>query len=530
MKKTTLFIICLSFFGKLLLSQNWYERYYQTRNGATSVTAQLKISDSDFLIAGTSLEGTNAFPLLTLNRFKGENDPSSVWYKKYNLGYNAEPTKILKLSDGNYLITGTLSPSNSYSKIFALKINSSGAILWSKTYSFKYGEVLVDALVDGNNICMIGTTVLDPATGKTDIYFLNISSSGEILYKKSYGIYSLDEIPTCITKGNSGEYLVGGTQNNKSILLRINNSGNLIIVKKYTISTWADDIKAIKYIDADNIYLIGNITHPHNIYGETFIIKVNNTGTILTKKAYRMGMHIGNVAFNGDYTAIVGKADVDAGQKGFKLVVFDYKFNIFGSNHFQELNNNGAMQTLVSVKKSDRYYMTVKTPEIEGSKIYHILANENGYGCSSTTFNTSKYTINPTVSTLTFPTVSNGSSNNLSVTFSNNTYPLTFSCEVIVDIHKLTNTETGNSTFQLETETTKTIVYPTNTSGEVFIKSVVTNYAIKVYDVYGKLVMSQANNSSDTQINLDEVINGLYFLNIEKANGERETFKIIKSN
>lgn len=75
------------------------------------------------------------------------------------------------------------------------------------------------------------------------------------------------------------------------------------------------------------------------------------------------------------------------------------------------------------------------------------------------------------------------------------------------------------------------VIYPNPTSGTVFISSSQTIGIIKVFDVTGKLVHNQKNNSkqTNTEIDLSALSNGVYFINSYFENGNVSNNKVVIS-
>ncbi|MBT3206892.1 MAG: T9SS type A sorting domain-containing protein [Bacteroidetes bacterium] len=75
------------------------------------------------------------------------------------------------------------------------------------------------------------------------------------------------------------------------------------------------------------------------------------------------------------------------------------------------------------------------------------------------------------------------------------------------------------------------VVFPNPTKGEVVVQiSGEENFgtvSYKVFDIYGKEILSGAKNSNVLQINLSQQVAGTYFLHLE-INGKEKSWKIVK--
>lgn len=138
--------------------------------------------------------------------------------------------KILQLSDGSMICIGTFTDSISATRmetdIFAVKISSAGEILWQKTYGgtgsqpgIDGNQTGIDILQTSGGFIILGSTDEERAQqgadlgnigGKTDIYFLKISDSGDKLSFRPYG-YPNNDNGAAIKQDIGGNYVVYGS-------------------------------------------------------------------------------------------------------------------------------------------------------------------------------------------------------------------------------------------------------------------------------------------------------------------------------
>jgi ELWxxDGT repeat protein len=73
-------------------------------------------------------------------------------------------------------------------------------------------------------------------------------------------------------------------------------------------------------------------------------------------------------------------------------------------------------------------------------------------------------------------------------------------------------------------------IYPNPVSTDLTIEPSFTgNYQLKVVNQLGQLVLKQIQNTSSTSLDVSNLSKGLYFLNINSENGEKQTIKFIKN-
>lgn len=90
------------------------------------------------------------------------------------------------------------------------------------------------------------------------------------------------------------------------------------------------------------------------------------------------------------------------------------------------------------------------------------------------------------------------------------------------------STETTLSIAQLENHSFK--VYPNPVSDQLFIQlSTSGSYNLEVINVLGQLVLTKKDHASSTTLDVSNLKNGIYFLNIHYSNESSQTIKFIKN-
>lgn len=149
-----------------------------------------------------------------------------IWQKTIGGSGNDTVFSIKQTSDGGYII-GAASDSNiSGDKTensrggldyWILKLNSSGAIIWQKTYGGAQPEfyAFVDETTDGGYFVGgysdsdVSGDKTDPTNGQRDFWALKLDSSGTIIWQKSLG-GSLLELPSSAFQTPDGGFIIGG--------------------------------------------------------------------------------------------------------------------------------------------------------------------------------------------------------------------------------------------------------------------------------------------------------------------------------
>lgn len=136
---------------------------------------------------------------------------------------------LIATQDGGYLVGGTsrsdisgdkTSPGNGYTDIWMVKLDSSGKILWDRTYGGIGSDNLhaITATPDGNFL-LVGSTSSPKMSDKSQSaikpetengWLIKINSIGLILWEKTYGRTAGGDGFLCILQAPNGGYYLGG--------------------------------------------------------------------------------------------------------------------------------------------------------------------------------------------------------------------------------------------------------------------------------------------------------------------------------
>lgn len=192
------------------------------------------------------------------------------WTQIFNGSFNGNdiPRAMTIDKDGNVIVTGQTqvgAASQDYDCI-TIKYNSSGSLIWSKTFNGAANgpdaaySVSTDNL---GNIYIAGSTL----GNGTDYDFLTIKydANGNEQWIKTYNYASnLSDIARFVLVNSSGEIIVSGDSYSAQTgtdftLIKYDTNGNEIWIQRFTGSGVVNDyVKGMVLDDLDNIYLTGN--------------------------------------------------------------------------------------------------------------------------------------------------------------------------------------------------------------------------------------------------------------------------------
>ncbi|HPO49331.1 MAG TPA: hypothetical protein PLO89_03310, partial [Spirochaetota bacterium] len=275
----------------------WVKSYENT-SYSEKLSDMKKTAEGGFVLAGTTGDGSymgNSKCLIVKLDALG----NIKWKKSYYVPeyYKTYGKSIFQKSDGNYLVSAASYDGNELSNIYILlfEINSTGSILWRKTFKFSGTDYFNDSLKHGkmvqtedNNFLLYGDYVDGSFVIKVDQY-------GAVLMKKIFkttGEYNyIDNVTP--TKDNGfaiagykikSVYLGGGippTKNYKFWTAKVSESG--VVSWENEFSTGSVGVNAVKIGQTDNLNYIftGNIYSGSN---DIIVMKLSNSGGVIWQK------------------------------------------------------------------------------------------------------------------------------------------------------------------------------------------------------------------------------------------------------
>ena len=249
-------------------------------------------TDEGYLIMG-NLENPGSgkdICIIRTDKFGNTLAPVTTYGGEWDdLGY------VIKPNSSGYIIAGsTQKEEQGDLDVFILQINSTGDALWSKSYGSSYDDEAFDLLVlENNNIVVTGYT--DGSDGQEkDILFFEINSSGDSLYFNHIGSDYDDVAYSFVQKENSyffvgysDEHTVSNQQLMKSILVwQWDGIGSLINYSSYFTSLGAgSEAVAIKALN-QNEYILSVVQPTQGNGSQIYLVKMDASGHLIWQKSF----------------------------------------------------------------------------------------------------------------------------------------------------------------------------------------------------------------------------------------------------
>ena len=282
----------------------WARTYggnYQENPSMISLT-----TDGGYLVTGSTGSyitgeegewGTRPNPNLWIIKLNSEG--KIIWQKQY-----LEPDSYAYTGVGYQLSNGEIIAVTNYkqsidqlsSNLLLLRISGDGAIISQKIFNKGFIKTAINA---GNDNLLVAGYYKD-AAGNNDYWLLKLNSSGQVLWQKSYGTEQTDDEISAIVQTANG-YMMAGSMDGDSWLLEVDELGNILWQKLYScnISTGEDlPVNGVAYDSNDGYTLVGDSIN-------LLIARVGLDGSVQWAKNYGSGKGK-TITHSGDGGYVIG--------------------------------------------------------------------------------------------------------------------------------------------------------------------------------------------------------------------------------
>jgi len=156
------------------------------------------------------------------------------WQKLYS-GTEAKSV-VIHETTGGYLLWGTVQRSN-YNDLLLMKINSSGTIQWQKTYSAGGLDLANHGVIENSAGYVLSGNITNLTSFTSKMLLMQLNSSGSIVWQKTYTIGSYDV--GGFQKTSDGGYLLSGDtssslgSNSDVFFLKMDSNFNILWQRKF---------------------------------------------------------------------------------------------------------------------------------------------------------------------------------------------------------------------------------------------------------------------------------------------------------
>ncbi|MGZ5281557.1 MAG: PKD domain-containing protein, partial [Bacteroidia bacterium] len=204
---------------------------------------------------------------------------------------------ILPMQDKGFIIAGrTASFGTGGTDILIVRTDSLGKAQWSKTFGGSSDEAFDQALLqaplemiqveDSNFVICTGTKSYGAGGG--DIYLIKISKTGNVIWTRTIGRSTTDEIGMSIVRTKDSGFLITGQTKSTGgtgdvIVVKTNDTGGVMWTKAYGSTGDEAGFRIIPAIDGKNFLIVGLANVQQYDY---YLLKINGSGALLWSKVY----------------------------------------------------------------------------------------------------------------------------------------------------------------------------------------------------------------------------------------------------
>ncbi len=436
---------------------------------------------------------------------------------------SSDGNSVFQTADGGYIIGTSIYWTVSFfgqkSNIMLIKTDNAGNLLWSKTYpGVGTSSALCVKQTSDLGYIVCGTT-LDTIQQLNKTYLLKTDISGNPQWGKTYAeSVGINGNAFCVNQTSDGGFIVTGDSYSGTFVIKTDNTGTIVWDSNFGIV--GDGLRSVIQT-SDGGYLAAGFNYLNNDLNAT-LSKLSANGTIQWQKIYSStstssfdeGFAVEEVP--GGYLLLE-----NTGYTASALIKTDLAGNVLWSVIYSEGSTVHA--TALDKTTDGGYAFTSLWSD------YYMIGVYKTDSLGFINCNDSMLTVQDSIYTPSFHpgfiTGSGSPSQNHSLVFTteflnDSIFCLTGKPDAILDIG------VQNSVY----------VFPNPSSGNFIleINSLKGNSVrIEVYDVLGQLVMEKEESANEKmQVNLDlsAMINGIYFVSVKVDGQVLTTKKIVKEN
>lgn len=199
-------------------------------------------------------------------------------------------------SSGNVCVTGyTKSFGAGDEDVFILKLNSTGDIVWQKTWGGSGGDRGLGITVDSSgNIYVTGWTLSYGTSSQQSgwntitysaVFLLKLNSTGDLEWQRTWEELYAAQCGDCLATDSSGNVYVAGYYG--GFILKFNSTGSLMWQKTWGSTTWGNDQCYGLARDASgNLYITGQTTDFGAGNQDAFVLELSPAGGLVWQKTW----------------------------------------------------------------------------------------------------------------------------------------------------------------------------------------------------------------------------------------------------
>jgi len=266
---------------------------------SASIINQTK--DGGYIVAGNADSYDAGFYNINIWVLKLDSSGDIIWQETFGNIYYDRIGSIQQTSEGGYIIAGTLCRYHgNYCYIWLIKLDDEGKVSWEKSYGgeeksyYLLGEYASSIQQTSEGGYIVAGSTDSFGVDSRDIWILKLDGEGNVSWQKTYGGNSNDDVRSIQQTSDGGYIVAGDTYSFGSGFsdiwtLKLDSVGNVFWQKTYG-GSYHDSIRYI-YQNSDGDYIMAGSINPFGpaYLGNTWLIKIDNSGNIIWEKTYGEG-------------------------------------------------------------------------------------------------------------------------------------------------------------------------------------------------------------------------------------------------
>jgi len=256
----------------------------------SEVINDIQIVDNGYIMVGSR------FSIVTAGRdiymIKTSKSGNLLWSKIYGGMYAEDAYSVEQTTDKGFILAGgTTSFGIGQGGVYLLKTDSTGNLLWSKTYSGTNsdGARSVQQTLDGGFI--IAGSAFSNGLFYSEFYLLKTDSIGNLQWTKTFGGSQTELAYKVVQTIDSGYAISGYTYSFGSglpdyLFIKTDKNGNLQWSRTFGSPLSVDKNFDMKYTSDGGYILAGKTWVPSSFQGQGYVIKLDSLGTVEWSQVY----------------------------------------------------------------------------------------------------------------------------------------------------------------------------------------------------------------------------------------------------
>ena len=333
-----------------LAATDWNKTYGGT--GDDFAYSVIQTNDGGYALAGyTNSSGAGGYDFWLV---KTDSTGGMLWNKTYGGGGRDIATCVVQTGDGGYALAGYTNSFGASYVFWLVKTDSTGGMLWNKTYGGTISDLAWSVIQTNDGGYALTGHTLSFGAGNQDFWLVKTDSTGGMLWNKTYGGINDDWAHSVIQTNDGGYALTGWTASYGAgsydfWLVKTNSTGGMLWNKTY--GGGSNDAAKSVVQTIDGGYALAGSTWSFGAGSlDAWFVKTNGTGDAQWNKTYGgISSDLANCVVqtgDGGYALAGYTASYGAGSYDFWLVKTDSTGGMLWNKTYGGINDDTAYSVI----------------------------------------------------------------------------------------------------------------------------------------------------------------------------------------